>query len=50
MFQNMVGMGDEPDQPIQQKLYTLKNTMINEVIAIVGLAEVYSNWIKIPIK
>ena len=43
-------MGNASDQPILQKLYTLKNTMINEEIAIIGLMEVNSNWSKIPIK
>ena len=35
---------------IQNKLDTLKNTMINEVIEITGLIEVNSNWSKIPVK
>ena len=39
MFENMGGMGNASDQPIQHKLDTLKNTMTNEVIAIIGLAE-----------
>ena len=50
MFQNMVGMGNTSDKSSQHKLYTLKNNMINEGIAIIGLAEVISNWSKIPIK
>ena len=49
-FQNMGGIGNASDQPIQHKLYTFKNTIINEIIAIIGLAEVNSNWSKIPIK
>ena len=50
MFQNMGGMGNASYQPFQHKLDTLKKNMINEGIAIVGIAEVNSNWIKIPVK
>ena len=50
MFQNMGGMGNTSDQPIQHKLDTLEKTMINEGIAIIGIAEVKNNWSKIPIK
>ena len=50
MFQNMVGTGNTSDQHSQHKLDTLKNTIINEGIEIIGLAKVYSNWSKIPIK
>ena len=50
MFQNMGGMVNASDQLIQHKLDTLKHTMINEGIAIIGLAEVNSNWNKIPVK
>ena len=50
MFQNMGGMGNKSYQPIQHKLYTFKKTTINEGIEIIELAEVNSNWSKIPIK
>ena len=50
MFQNMGVMGKELDQLIQHKLDTLKKIMINEVIEIIGLAEINSDWIKITIK
>ena len=43
-------MGKASDQPSQHKLDTLKNTIINEGIEIIGLAKVNSNWSKIPIK
>ena len=43
----MGGMGKTSDQSRQQKIYTLKNTTINEGILIVGLTEVNSNWSKI---
>ena len=39
MFQDMGGTGNASDQPIQHKLYTFKNNMINKGTAIVGLAE-----------
>ena len=48
MFQNMGGMGNASDQPSQHKLDNLKKIMINKGIAIVGLAEVNSNWSKFP--
>ena len=38
MFQSMGGMGNSSDQPIPHKLDTLKNTIINEGISIIGLA------------
>ena len=38
------------DQPVQQKLDTFKNIMINEGIEILGLSEVNSNCIRILIK
>ena len=50
MFKNMLGMGNASDQPSQHKLDNLKNIMINKGIAIVGLAEVNSNWSKFPLK
>ena len=50
MLYNMVIIGNASDQPIQHKLDTLEKIMINEVIAIVVLAEVNSNWSKITIK
>ena len=50
MFQNMRVMVNESDQSSQHKLDTLKKTMINEGISIIGLAEVNSNWSKIPIR
>ena len=50
MFKNMGTIGNKSDQPRQHKLYTFKKVMINEGIAIVGLAEVNSNWSKITIK
>ena len=50
MFHKMGGIGNTSDQPIQHKLYTFKNKMINEGISIIGISEVNSNWSKIPIK
>ena len=50
MFQNMGRMGNKLDQPIQHKLYTLKNEMSNEGISIIGISKVNSNWSKAPIK
>ena len=50
IFQNIGGIGNVSDKPSQHKLYTLKKIMFNEVISLVGLAEVNSNWIKITIK
>ena len=50
MFQNIIGIGNILDQDSQRKLYNFKKTMINEGIAVVGIAEVNSNWSKIPIK
>ena len=50
MFQNMGVMGDASYQLSQQKLNTLKNSVINEVIAIIEIAEMNSNRSKIPIK
>ena len=50
MFHNMVGIDNTLDQPSQQKLAILKNIMINEIISIVGRAEVNSNWSNIPTK
>ena len=47
MFQNMVGIVTALDQTTQQKLYALKNTMINEGISIIELAKVNSNQSKI---
>ena len=44
MFQNMGVMGNASYQSIQHK------TIINEIISNIGLAEVNSNWIKIPIR
>ena len=49
MSQNMGWMVNALYQPIQHKLYTLKNTMINEVIAIIGINEGNSDWSKITI-
>ena len=43
MFQNMVGMGNALDKPSQHKLDNFKNTMINEVIKIIGIDKVNSN-------
>ena len=43
-------IGNASYKPIQHKLDTLKKTMINEGISIIGLIELKSNWIKIPIK
>ena len=48
MFENMGGMGNASDQPIQHKLDTLKNTMTNEGIAIIGLAEVKEIGVQLP--
>ena len=50
VLQYMEVMGNASNQSIQHKLDTLKKTMINEGISIIVLAEVNSNWIKIPIK
>ena len=50
MFQNMVGMGNALDKPSQHKLDNFKNTMINEVIKIIGIDKVNSNQSKIPTK
>ena len=50
MLQNMGKIGNTSDKPTQHKLYTLKQIIINEVISIIGFAEVKINWNKIPIK
>ena len=50
MFQNMGNKDNALDQPVQQKLDTLKKIMINEEIEILGLSEVNSNCSKILIK
>ena len=50
MFQNMVNKDNALDQPVQQKLDTLKKIMINEGIAIIGITEVNISWSKIRIK
>ena len=50
MLYNMGIIGNASDQPIQHKLDTLENIMINEGIAIVRLTEVKINRSKIHIK
>ena len=50
MFQNIGGMVNTSDQPNQHKLDTLKNTMINEGLAILRISEVNNNWSKITTK
>ena len=50
MFKTMGVLVNASDQPIQHKLDILRNTIINEGIAIVGLEEINSNWSKIPIQ
>ena len=50
MLQNMGGMGNTSDKSSQNKLDTLKKTMINEGISIIGVSEVNSNWSKISIR
>ena len=49
MLQNMGMMGNASNHPRQHKLDTIKKTMINEGIAIIGLTEVEINWSKITI-
>ena len=49
MFQNMGGMGNASDKSSHQNIDTLRKTMINEGIAIIGIVEVNSNWSKITI-
>ena len=46
----MGGIGNASDQPIQHKLDTSEEIMINETISLVRLAEVNSNCNKITIK
>ena len=50
MFQNMGGVGNSKNQPIQHNLDTLKNVMINKGIENFGISEVNSYWSKITIK
>ena len=50
MLQNMGGMGNTSDKSSQNKLDTLKKTMINEGMSIIGVSEVNSNWSKISIR
>ena len=50
MFQNMGRVVNTSDQPSQHKLDTFKKTMINEIIAIIGLMEVNSKRRKITMK
>ena len=47
MLQKMGGMGNASDQSIQHNIDSLKNTMINEGIAVIGKTEVNMNWINI---
>ena len=46
----MGGIVNTSDQSSKHNLDTLKNTLINEEITIIGMAEVNINWSKIPIK
>ena len=45
MFQNIGVMSNTSYQLSQHKLDTLRKTMINDGIAIIGISEVNSNWI-----
>ena len=48
VFQNMGVMVNTSDQLIHHKLDTLKSTMINEGIELIGILEENSNWSKFP--
>ena len=50
MSQNMGRIVNTSDKSSQHKLDILKKTFINEEIAIIGIAEINSDWSKIPMK
>ena len=50
MFHNMGIISNSSYQHSQHKLDTFKTIVINEVISIVGIAKVNSDWGKTPIK